>query len=192
MYICGVDLASQQDYTAIVVVERQRRGTETVYEACHIERLDHGTRYPEVIAHLQTLMRTPVLARESTLVADVTGVGLPVYQELQQQGLRPHGVLIHGGDKVSQEGAIFRVPKRDSIGSVQVLLQSQRVKFGATLPFVDILVHELSNYRIKIDPLTAHDAYSAWREGLHDDLVLALALACWWGEWVGRRQAGVW
>jgi hypothetical protein len=26
---------------------------------------------------------------------------------------------------------------------------------------------------------TAHDSYEAWREGDHDDLVLATALACW-------------
>jgi hypothetical protein len=27
---------------------------------------------------------------------------------------------------------------------------------------------------------TAHDSYEHWREGDHDDLVLAAALACWW------------
>ena len=192
MYICGVDLASQQDYTAIVVAERQRREAETRYEVCHIERLPQGTRYPAVISQLQVLMRTPPLAQQGTLIADVTGVGLPIFQTLQQQGLRPQPLLLHGGDKVSREGAIFRVPKRDLIGSVQVLLQARRVKFGATLPFVDVLVHELSTYRVRIDPATAHDSYSAWREAAHDDLVLALALVCWWGEWVGRHQAGVW
>ncbi len=28
----------------------------------------------------------------------------------------------------------------------------------------------------------AHDSYGAWREGTHDDLVLAVALALWAGE----------
>ena len=35
---------------------------------------------------------------------------------------------------------------------------------------------------------TAHDSYGAWREGQHDDLVLALALALWAG--VNTRPAG--
>ena len=35
---------------------------------------------------------------------------------------------------------------------------------------------------MKIDPLTAHDSYGAWREGAHDELVLAVAVACWYGE----------
>jgi len=39
-------------------------------------------------------------------------------------------------------------------------------------------------------PQTAHDAYSAWREGQHDDVVLARALACWWGE-AGTRPGRV-
>jgi hypothetical protein len=28
----------------------------------------------------------------------------------------------------------------------------------------------------------AHDSYGAWREGAHDDLVLAVAVAAWYGE----------
>jgi hypothetical protein len=27
-----------------------------------------------------------------------------------------------------------------------------------------------------------HDTYEAWREGTHDDFVLAAALACWYAE----------
>ncbi len=27
-----------------------------------------------------------------------------------------------------------------------------------------------------------NDTYEAWRESDHDDLVLAAAIACWWGE----------
>ena len=42
----------------------------------------------------------------------------------------------------------------------------------------ETLLQELVNYRVKIDPLTAHDSYNA-REGKHDDLVLALCLAVW-------------
>ncbi|MDD1753960.1 MAG: hypothetical protein LUQ38_12840 [Methanotrichaceae archaeon] len=41
---------------------------------------------------------------------------------------------------------------------------------------------ELLNFKVKIDPQTAHDSYSAWRESEHDDLVLSVALACWYAE----------
>jgi hypothetical protein len=32
------------------------------------------------------------------------------------------------------------------------------------------------------DHTRGHDQHGAWREGTHDDLVLAVALACWYGE----------
>jgi len=34
---------------------------------------------------------------------------------------------------------------------------------------------------VKIDPLTAHDSYNA-RGGQHDELMLACAIAVWYGE----------
>jgi hypothetical protein len=44
----------------------------------------------------------------------------------------------------------------------------------------DVLRQELLNFRRKINLKTAHDSYEHWREGDHDDLVLAAGLACWW------------
>jgi len=38
------------------------------------------------------------------------------------------------------------------------------------------------NFKIKIDHATSHDSYLAWRENVHDDLVLATSLALWLGE----------
>jgi hypothetical protein len=74
------------------------------------------------------------------------------------------------------------VPKRDLVGVVQVLLQTERLKFASEIPAVPMLVQELLAFRVKIDPLTAHDSYGAWREGAHDDLVLAVAVAAWYAQ----------
>jgi hypothetical protein len=44
---------------------------------------------------------------------------------------------------------------------------------------------------MRIDLTTGHDSYGQWREGQHDDLVLAVALAAWWAETrhgVGRAR----
>ncbi len=40
---------------------------------------------------------------------------------------------------------------------------------------------ELENFQVKISLDTAHDTYGVWREGSHDDLVLAVTLALWVG-----------
>jgi hypothetical protein len=65
---------------------------------------------------------------------------------------------------------------------LQVLLQTERLKVAGKLKLGPVLSQEMLNFRVKIDPMTAHDSYSAWREEDHDDLVLSVALAAWWGE----------
>ena len=104
----------------------------------------------------------------------------------RQKGLAPIAITITGGDTVTGDGGNYRVPKRYLVSTMQVLLQAGLLKVAEELPDATVLVQELLNFRVKIDPLTAHDSYGAWREGQHDDLVLATAVACWYGE----RQPG--
>lgn len=35
---------------------------------------------------------------------------------------------------------------------------------------------------------SGHDTYEAWREGIHDDTVLATAIAIWYAERRGKRR----
>ena len=44
------------------------------------------------------------------------------------------------------------------------------------------LEKELQGFKRKIKLDTDHDSYEHWREGDHDDLVLACALATWWAR----------
>ncbi len=150
--------------------------------------------------------RRPFHERKPVLVVDATGVGGPVCDMLTVAGIPYTGVLITGGEeeipptihttvewvarsgpggggsKRERESPFWRVPKRDLVATVQVLLQGRRLRFAAGLPLVDVLQRELLNFQVKINPQTAHDSYGAWREGTHDDLVLAVALAAWKAE----------
>ena len=186
-YFLGLDLGQSQDYTALVVAEQVpavgvRSSVVYQYHLRHLERLKLGTPYPEVAERVKALLASPALKGCSRLVVDSTGVGMPVLDMLRQHGLSPIGITITGGDLASHEGTKWRVPKRDLVSTMQVLLQTQRLKVAEGLPDAAVLVEELLNFRVKIDPLTAHDSYGAWREKEHDDLVLAVALACWYGE----------
>jgi hypothetical protein len=71
-----------------------------------------------------------------------------------------------------------RVPKRDLILGVQVLLQRGGLKIAAGLEHGPDLVKELEAVQVKIST-SGHEQYGAWRVGTHDDLVFAVALACW-------------
>ncbi len=68
-----------------------------------------------------------------------------------------------------------------------MLLQSERLKIAKALPEALVLQEGLLNFQVKITD-AANDSYGAWREGSHDDLVLAVAVAAWFGEWYRPPQ----
>ena len=191
-YLVGLDLGQAQDYTALVIAEQHGTPPTASYQIRHLERFALGTAYPAIVTHIQSLLQHPTLQRHTSLVVDATGCGRPVVDLLTQTRLAPVAVSIHGGDQVSHDGHHWRVPKRDLVSVLQVLLQARRLQVAEALPLAQVLVQELLNFRVTIDPRTAHDSYSAWCEGQHDDLVLATALACWWGERGTARPAISW
>ena len=159
--------------------EQRKRGA--TYHVRHLERFPLGTLYPTIVARVAQMLDTPELKGQTQLVADATGVGRPVVDMLRAAGLFPIAVTITGGDNVTTEGGFTRVPKRDLVSVLQVALQTERLKFIKGAPEVDTFVSEAMAFQVKITT-SANDTYGAWREGTHDDLVLAGALALWQGE----------
>ena len=162
----------------------------------HLERFELGTRYPVIIDRIRGLLSSGALRNKRVaLLVDKTGVGASVVDSLARAGLSPIAVTIHGGSRVSRDEHGYRVPKRDLVSAVQVLLQNGRLRIAEGLPLAETLRSELLNFRLKIDPKTAHDSYEHWREADHDDLVLAAAMACWFRQWfnhhIDTANAGV-
>ncbi len=151
------------------------------YDVRHIQRWPLGTSYPAIVSDVNALMARPLLLNAAPLVLDGTGVGRPVVDMFRQSAryaMTP--VLITAGATVSTDEAGYtHVPKRDLVGATQVLLQNKQVRIGPSLPEAQTLTSELQTFQTKISVQTAHESFGAWREGQHDDLVLALALALW-------------
>jgi hypothetical protein len=180
-FFIGLDLGQADDFTALCVLEMTTDENVRNYAVRRLERI-RGASYPDIVIKIAALLKAPPLAGNSNLVLDQTGCGRPIFDMFVKAGLKPTGISIHGGDAVSHEGNSWRVPKRDLVGILQVLLQTNRLKVASKLKLGPVLQAEMLNFRVKIDPATAHDSYSSWRESDHDDLVLSTALACWWGE----------
>jgi hypothetical protein len=147
----------------------------------HLERYELGTPYTEIVDDMVDLLSDAGFIGKTSLVVDGTGVGVPVIEMFRQAGLSPLPIWITGGDAVSRKGKIIRVPKRDLVSVLQVLFQSKRLKVSRALDLGPVLIDELMNFRVKITT-SANDTYGSWREGTHDDLVLALSMGCWTGE----------
>ena len=183
-FFVGLDLGQASDYTALSVLERLRPEgdrKEVTYHLRHLERV-RDVPYPKIVDKITAMLKLSPLADGALLIVDQTGVGAPVVDLFRQARIPMSAIFIHGGDKVTREGDVSRVPKRDLAGVLQVLLQVGRLKISKKLPLAAVLQAELLNFKVKIDPKTAHDSYSAWREKDHDDLVLSVALAAWRAE----------
>ena len=186
-FYIGLDLGQMQDFTALTVLQEVPTpgGLKPwAHHLRHAERLPLGTTYTAIAEHVRSVQARPALASARTVVVvDTTGVGLPVFEMLRAAGVTGLvGVTIHSGDAVTRDGAIHRVPKRDLVSTLQVLFQSGRLKIADGLEHGPVLRHELQSFKAKINLSTGHDSYEAWREGDHDDLVLSLAMACWFAE----------
>jgi len=143
-----------------------------------LDRLPLGMSYVEQVSIVQKLT-TQVW---SELVVDQTGVGRGVVDLVRDKGLLLHAVSITAGDaepsfELVKGGQNWRVSKRLLVSTLVALLHSERLKISAGLPLAQTLVDELLSFDVTTSA-TGRETYSA-REGQHDDLVLAVALACW-------------
>jgi len=204
-FTIGLDIGQSQDHTALTAVE-DVGGDPTCYHLRHVERFELGTTYVEIASRVADLMSRDALTVYETkkkrtgqytversrneippiLVVDATGVGRPVVEMLQDEGLHPKSIWITGGDSVSEDGSEYRVPKRELASTVQALLQADRLKFAKKLPLRDVLVDELQKFRAKINLDTGEASFEHWRERDTDDVVLSLACALWHAERIGR------
>lgn len=185
----GLDLGQRHDPTAVAVVERwdpapnrfdwntylglQEADPEPRFAVRHLERIALGTPYPDVVARVQDLTRRPEVAGELTLVVDGTGVGRAVVDLLRRAelGCDVVEVSITAGARAHLTKGCWYVPKEDLIGSLQVMVEQGRITLGPDVPETARLVDELMAMRMR--------AGGGWKDGAHDDLALALCLACW-------------
>jgi hypothetical protein len=200
-YSVGLDLGQAKDFTAISVIEERERvrrsdrdgdKREVQLLLRHIQRVPLNTPYDrigemivEMVRQLSTDGRTP------EVIADATGVGRPVIDLMRRGGLSPIAVTITGGkEEVSGGDFRYAIPKRNLVSALIIAFQTGALKIAADLPEIELLRTELVNFKAKITA-SGNETFEAWRESIHDDLVLSTALAVWWASknrYRGPRQ----
>jgi hypothetical protein len=204
----GLDLGQAHDPTALAVLERslvQHKARKAFsYVVRHLERFPIGTAYTAICDRMALIFGKPPLLG-TMLVVDRTGVGRAVVDMLaramapapetmralqSKHKLRTvplilatlRGVSITSGQHANPaDGGGWNVPKRDLVGVLKVLMQSNRLKIVPSLPEAATVIKELQNFKVKITA-AQNETYEAWREGDYDDLVLAIAIAVWQAE----------
>ena len=151
-YVIGVDLAKYQDYTVIVVMEKTNM--QVVY----------FDRFHKLDWNFQKNKIANVIRRynNAQCTIDATGIGDPIFDDLNRLGLNIIPYKISG------------VSKKPLIENLSLNIQEGNISY----PDIPELINELNIYAYTQSQTTGHTSYSA-PEGYHDDIVIALALACW-------------
>jgi hypothetical protein len=211
-FILGLDLGKARDYTSLVVVEQASGPNGVTYVAKALRRAPLQTPYTEIVWKVGDFLREPFLhplhadldyagrtvltdGPDPIMVIDASGVGSAVVDIFMNAGfpatmeaLTITGGAGHSCDRWGMSNIThFKVSKIELVGTVQVLLQSRRLVIPSGLELAEVLRKELLDFQVKITA-SANETFNA-REGQHDDLVLALAMAVWRGEYRALRAA---
>ena len=186
MYFIGLDLGQKRDHTALAIVERienRRAFMGTTFERLvvrYVERMPLGMPYPRIVERVRDVVRCSSINCSCSLAVDATGVGAPVVDMLRaaQIGCSISAVTITGGEHASGDS----VPKRDLMAEMLLLLENRQLTIGK-LTEGPRLIRELCDVRSHANGRVGADG-----SGEHDDLVIALALACWRAK--GRQYVG--
>jgi hypothetical protein len=187
-WVIGLDIGQRRDYSAIAILdfaqESDGRRDPATYQLIrrklirlrHIERVRIGTPFAGVVHRISQIVSDPRL-QGSTLVVDATGVGAPVVELIRAAHLpcRLIAAQITGGSDESSDATYHRVPKRDLVVGLQILMEQWDFEIVAGSPAAEALVKELTGFRARRSP-SGNLRY----EGSRDDLTMALSLAWWW------------
>jgi hypothetical protein len=199
--VVGVDLGQKQDYSAVAALEvfdavhdrrdpiTQAFAQERSYRLRGVERVRLGTSYPDVARHVRDVVNMQAMQGRCTLVVDATGVGAPVVDLLRamRPACRIVPVTISGGDHEGSKGSEYRVPKRDLLTGLQVVLEQRRLQIAKRSRARRELMAELAEMKTMVTGF-GREKFEPEGSRAHDDLVMAVALAWWWVRRMGPRS----
>lgn len=179
----GHDIGKQSDPASLCVLERRDRPGSPLpaYLVRYLAQFHLGTSYARVKADVARMAADKRL-RHPLLVADNTGVGSPVVDDLREADVPLLAVTITGGEAAASRApdGTWRVPKKDLVGALQVVLYDRRLTVPAGMPGADVLARQLRDLQVKVTK-AANERFEH-AAGAKDDLALALALALWAAE----------
>ena len=194
MFFVGVDPGQRKDHTAIAVVQRRTLYPGSPYQelhsiaVVHVERMPLGTLYTKVVERVKEIVERCAREGDCTLAVDATGVGAPVVDMLRGARLRCslYPVTITGGAHAHVNAYGHSVPKQDLVTGLRLLLEKKMLRVAGNLKGARILMRELMDVQAR-ERSSGGVRVGADGYGQHDDLAIALALACWKAKQYGDR-----
>ncbi len=152
-------------------------GAGNGFDVIWIERFPAGRPLPAIINRVSEIASDKRVSRESIILLDISSVGPAPLRAFQSRGMYPAAVNLANTGAEGYTNDAQQVPLRDVIGASQVVLETARLKVAGALEEAKTLVSDLQAFDPK--PIARNPDL---RGGRNTDLVLALAVALWWGD----------
>jgi hypothetical protein len=127
-------------------------------------------------------MNNNPLKENTTLVVDAS-YEQTLLDMLNEVKLHPMAITITEDDTIIRELNNYRVPKKKLVTNLQLLFIAERLRVNRDLPMAEIFIKELLSFRVKSSSKTYEN-----KEETYNDLIFAVALACWYGQEVGKKE----
>jgi len=178
-YIISLDPAQLHDFSALSVLER----TDTTYRIVSLKHKQH-LPYTEIVAWAKKVFSNPMFEKDVTsppvFILDIGGVGMAIKDMLTAAEVKTIGIQYTGGETVSRVGDNYHVTKSFIVGKFLAAWDEGRVLMPASASFLDMFQNELRAFRGEMSA-QGRARFEA-EQGEHDDLVMCVAQAVWWGE----------
>ena len=152
-------------------------GEGNQFDVVEIERFPAGRPLPAIINRVAEIASEKRVSRESIILLDISSVGTAPLRAFQTRGMYPAAIDLTNAGAEGFASDSQQVPLRDVIGAAQVVLETARLKVASALELATTLVSDLQAFDSK--PIARNPDL---RGGRNTDLVLALAVALWWGD----------
>lgn len=184
-YIVGLELGKADGYSTLAVVSRValHQDPESPYDICHLRRFSPGTPLTDITAEIFGLLLWLPIMEWSPIVVDVTGAGRAIIDLLKFKGVWPYSVTVVPGTAETGDTSDYKIPKWSLVSIIQMLLRSKRIVITRSFPEINSLATGLREFKRE---------YGTWRVSPYDDVVLAVAMATWFGERKLRQGGWEW
>jgi len=150
-YRLGVDLAKHQDFTVVTAIDLT---TFKAFIAERFNQLDYSLQKARIKAQHYRFSKAEI-------TIDSTGVGEPIYDDLNDAQIPIRAFKF------------TETSRRDLLTNLQLLLEQEIIK----IPNDPLLIDELRSFQYEL--ADSGRVKMVVPDGLHDDMVMSLALACW-------------
>jgi phage FluMu gp28-like protein len=165
-YVAGVDLAKYEDFTVVSVLEVNGSVRDGSARQVYVDRFNRMD-WPLVVGRVKAACDR----YDAAALVDSTGVGDPIFEQLRKAGVRARPYLFTNASK------------EDLINNLSLMFERGRIR----LLDDPTQTAELTAFQYELTP--SRNVRMGAPQGMHDDTVIALALAAWQCG-TGRKEIG--